>query len=356
MLILEFVIAFGLLVFLHELGHFLVTRLFGIEVEEFGFGYPPRLVKLFTWKGTDITLNWIPFGGFVRPKGENDPEIPDGLGAANPWKRLGVALAGPLMNLMLGVIIFTIVFMRLGMPQSSVVKIVDVNLDSPAEMAGILPEDIILRVNKTTIDSMTALADVVNANLGKEIVIEYQRNGKQFETIAIPRLNPPQGEGSLGIVMGNPIVSMNIIQAVPYAFQAVYEQGRQLVLLPGRLMQGEVQPEEARFVGPVGIYSMYEQAREADVVATTEPETQQIPAINTLALMGIITVALGLTNLLPILPLDGGRILFTLPEILFKKRVPVKYENFLSAVSFFIMIFLMIYITTQDIINPINMP
>ena len=133
---------------------------------------------------------------------------------------------------------------------------------------------------------MTTLADAVNANLGEEIVIEYQRAGKQFETSAIPRLNPPQGEGSLGIVMGNPIVSMNIIQAVPYAFQAVYEQGRQLVLLPGRLMQGEVQPEEARFVGPVGIYNMYEQAREADVVATTEPETQQIPAINTLALMG----------------------------------------------------------------------
>ena len=176
MLILEFVIAFGLLVFLHELGHFLVTRLFGIEVEEFGFGYPPRLVKLFTWKGTDITLNWIPFGGFVRPKGENDPEIPDGLGAANPWKRLGVALAGPVMNLILGVVIFTIVFMKLGMPQSSVVKIVDVNIDSPAEMAGILPEDIILRVNETTIDSMTALSDSVKANLGEEIVIEYDRS------------------------------------------------------------------------------------------------------------------------------------------------------------------------------------
>jgi len=356
MLILEFVIAFGLLVFLHELGHFLVTRLFGIEVEEFGFGYPPRLAKLFTWKGTEITLNWIPFGGFVRPKGENDPEIPDGLGAANPWKRLGVALAGPVMNLLLGVIIFTVVFMKLGMPQTSIVTIVDVNANSPAETAGIMPEDVILRVNETAIDSMSALADAVKANLGEEILIEYERGGQRFETRAVPRVNPPEGEGSLGIVMGNPVINMNVIQAVPYAFQAVYEQGRQLVLLPGRLIQGEVQPEEARFVGPVGIYSMYEQAREADVEATAEPQAQQIPAINTLALMGIITVALGLTNLLPILPLDGGRILFTLPEILFKKRVPVKFENYLNAISFFILIFLMIYITTQDIINPIVVP
>ena len=356
MLILEFVIAFGLLVFLHELGHFLVTRLFGIEVEEFGFGYPPRLAKLFTWKGTEITLNWIPFGGFVRPKGENDPDIPDGLGAANPWKRIGVALAGPMMNLLLGVIIFTVVFMKLGMPQTSVVKIIEVAQNSPAETAGIMPEDIILSVNGTTIDSMTALSDVVKANLGEEIKIDYQRDGQQFETSAVPRVNPPEGEGSLGIVMGNPVVSMNITQAVPYAFQAVYEQGRQLVLLPGRLIQGQIQPEEARFVGPVGIYSMYEQAREADVEASSTPQAEQTPAINTLALMGIITVALGLTNLLPILPLDGGRVLFALPEIILKKRVPVQFENFLNAVSFFILIFLMIYITTQDIINPIVIP
>lgn len=356
MLILEFVIAFGLLVFFHELGHFLVSRWFGIEVEEFGFGYPPRLAKLFTWKGTEITLNWIPFGGFVRPKGENDPDIPNGLGAASPWKRIGVALAGPMMNLIIGVIIFTIVYMKLGLPQTSIVKIVDVNQNSPAEIAGIMPEDIILRVNETPIDSMSVLADVVKENIGEEVLIEYQRNGQRFETTAVPRVNPPEGEGALGIVMGNPIVSMNLFQAVPYAFQAVYEQGRQLVLLPGRLIQGEIRPEEARFVGPVGIYSMYEQAREADVEVSADPQPQQIPAINTLALMGVVTVALGLTNLLPILPLDGGRILFALPEIIFKKRVPVQFENFLNAVSFFILIFLMIYITTQDIINPIVVP
>ena len=77
--ILQFVFFFGFLVFIHELGHMLVSKALGIEVEEFGFGYPPRLAKLFTWKGTEITLNWIPFGGFVRPKGETEANEPGGM-------------------------------------------------------------------------------------------------------------------------------------------------------------------------------------------------------------------------------------------------------------------------------------
>jgi len=80
--IFEFIIAFGLLVFLHELGHYLAAKLFNIQVEEFGFGFPPRLVKLFQFRETEFTLNWIPFGAFVRPKGENDPEVPGGLASS----------------------------------------------------------------------------------------------------------------------------------------------------------------------------------------------------------------------------------------------------------------------------------
>ncbi|HOD05757.1 MAG TPA: site-2 protease family protein, partial [Anaerolineaceae bacterium] len=105
--ILEFILALGVLVFLHELGHFLVSRFFKIEIEEFGFGFPPRMVKLFKLGGTDFTINWIPFGAFVRPKGENDPEVSGGLASANPWVRLAVLLGGPVMNLLTGVILFT---------------------------------------------------------------------------------------------------------------------------------------------------------------------------------------------------------------------------------------------------------
>src|SRR4030065_1802748 len=94
-LIFEFILVLGILIFVHEFGHFIAMKLFKIEVEEFGFGYPPKLVKLFEWGGTRFTLNWIPFGGFVRPKGENDPTIPGRIDVICNYKRFGVAHAGP---------------------------------------------------------------------------------------------------------------------------------------------------------------------------------------------------------------------------------------------------------------------
>ena len=116
----------------HELGHFFAARFFKVEVEEFGIGFPPRLATLFTSKGTRFTLNWIPLGGFVRPKGENDPSVPGGLAAANPWVRLGVLFAGPMMNILLGVILSVIVVYNLGEPDK--VKIAEISPNSPAAL------------------------------------------------------------------------------------------------------------------------------------------------------------------------------------------------------------------------------
>jgi regulator of sigma E protease len=112
---LVFILAFGGMVLIHEFGHFIVARLCKIEVEEFGIGLPtPGAVTLFTWQGTRFTLNWLPLGGFVRPKGENDPNVPGGLAAASPWKRLAVLVAGPLMNLITAVIVFSIIINQSG--------------------------------------------------------------------------------------------------------------------------------------------------------------------------------------------------------------------------------------------------
>src|SRR5512135_20855 len=109
-----FILGIAVLIFIHELGHFLAARLLGVEVEEFGIGFPPRAVKLFEHKGTVYSLNWIPLGGFVRPKGENDPDVPGGLAAASPWVRLGVLFAGPFMNLIAGVVLGVMLFYSMG--------------------------------------------------------------------------------------------------------------------------------------------------------------------------------------------------------------------------------------------------
>src|SRR5512138_3571210 len=140
-----FLLALGGMIFVHELGHFIAARLAGIEVEEFGFGLPSKkLVTLFTWKGTEFTIHALPLGGFVRPKGENDPNVPGGFGAANPWKRLVVLVAGPLMNLLTAIIVFSALIAYEGVPQPGHVKIDTVAENSPAQQANIQPGDIIV--------------------------------------------------------------------------------------------------------------------------------------------------------------------------------------------------------------------
>jgi len=355
--IIEFVILFGLLIFFHELGHFVVCRIFKIEVEEFGFGFPPRMLTLGKVGNTIISLNWIPFGGFVRPKAENDDSVEGGLASANPWVRIAVALGGPVTNLGIGILLFSLVFVQAGMPDRGRVQIFDVNENSPAASAGLQPGDIFVSINDEPINSQEELSSIVLQNRGNEISIVIERDGQQIETSATPRISPPPNEGALGIAMGNPTVQVNLIQAIPMATQATYEQARMLIALPGMLIRGQVQPDQARFVGPIGIYDMYAQARELDEeVSAAAPQegASTPPAIFTLSLMAMLSVALGLTNLLPIPALDGGRILFTLPEIITGKRIPQEYENLVHLIGFAALIALMIYITTQDIINPIQ--
>ncbi len=355
--IVEFVIAFGVLIFLHEFGHYIVSKFFGIEVEEFGFGFPPRLVKLFQFQETEFTLNWIPFGAFVRPKGENDPSVPGGLASANPWARLAVLFGGPFMNLLTGIILFSLVFTQLGAPDINKVLIVGVNKNSPAEAAGLKPNDIVSAINGQAVTSTQQLSDLVHQNLGNTISISLQRDGKDIVVQTTPRVNPPAGEGALGITMSNPVHQINWLQSLPYASQIAFDQGRQLITLPVMLLRGQVSPQEGRLVGPKGIYDIYQAARSRDQQEATATQTPPPPVgLNTLSFLATISIALGFTNLLPIPALDGGRILFVLPEIFLRRRVPAQYENMIHLIGFTALILLMIYITTQDIIHPVVMP
>lgn len=352
MRIVEFVIGLGLLIFIHEFGHYLFARLFKIEVEEFGFGFPPRMLKLFTFQGTEFTLNWIPFGAFVRPKGENDPDQKGGLADAAAWKRLLVFLGGPLMNLGMAVLIFALVFSITGIPDRSKVLIQDVSANSPAQTAGIAAGDRVVSINGEAITSVEKLASLVTANLGKEMEIVLEKDGSQRAVNATPRANPPQGEGALGILMGYSIQKANYISSIPFGFEAVGMQIDALVSLPGKLIRGEVQGQDARVIGVVGMYSIFDNTRAED--QTDQASGGGMP-ISTLALFGTISAALGITNLLPLPALDGGRILFLIPELLMGKKVPQQYENLVHSIGFILLLILMVVITIQDIINPIQL-
>ncbi|HOE70311.1 MAG TPA: M50 family metallopeptidase [Brevefilum sp.] len=354
LLILQVVIIIGILIFFHELGHFLASRAVGVHIEEFGFGYPPRLAKIATWKGTEITLNWIPFGGFVRPKGEDDDTIEGGMAAAPAWKRLTIAAAGPLMNFLLGIIILVIIYSALGVPASDQAMITQVAPNSPAMQAGLLPGDIFISVDDVVIEHMDQLVTVINERAGSPLNVKILRDDQVETFILTPRLEPPPGEGAMGVALSNPLKPTPFFQSAGYALNSTGLIIRETLLLPVRLIRGTVDPAMVRPVGYKGIYDIYSQAVEMDQetsIATAEP----VP-IFTLSIIANISIALGITNLLPIPALDGGRILFTLPELILRKRIPQKWENAINTVSFLLLILLMVVITVLDFTNPIVLP
>lgn len=348
--ILEFVAALAALIILHELGHFLMAKLMKIDVEEFGLGYPPRAVTLFTAGGTKFSLNWLPFGGFCRMKGETDPTVPGGFMTAGPWKRIAVLVAGPIMNLLAAVVMYAIIISMIGMPQLDRVEVKDVAPGSPADVAGLQSGDIILKLDETNIDSTEALSKAVGENIGKEVSLYFQR-GSEYLTVSLtPRLDPPQGEGAMGIVMGNPVKPVGLLSTLPSGVVATYEHGKALFGFVGQMIRGQANTEQARLVGFKGMYDIYSQTRASEPV-------EGIPsAVNALAFFTSITISLGLLNLLPVPALDGGRIVFALPEILLKKRIPAEYENWINLVGFALLLLLLVYINLQDFINPLPKP
>lgn len=450
-----FVAVFAGVVFIHEFGHFLVSRLLHVEVEEFGFGLPPRILTMwhqrgylllrsgrrleiprdiglpFPWSailnreltltadpaedklilrsmtlpaalpgkvnaqagkaeagsvqrigakegqmtltdtiaeahpGTEFTLNWLPVGGFVRPKGENDPNIPGGLAAASPWTRLAVLFAGPTMNLLLGVVVFTLLFVQMGVPDYSEVQIGEVLSGSPAAQAGFQVDDIVLTANGVAIHDPTQLHDVIYASLDKPVVFTLRRGDQVVTVTATPSSSRPQDQGALGISMGAALVkSGSLIQSLQYGAIATYGQARLLILLPAQLIRGQGSAQDSRFVGLKGIYDLFGQAVSRDVQSReTTPATggsaaAQTPTYFTLQLIGILTISLGVLNLFPFPALDGGRIIFVLPELVLRRRIPMEWENGINAVGMVLLLLFMVYVNVMDFVNPavVNLP
>jgi len=357
---LVFILAFGGMVLIHEFGHFIAARLCKIEVEEFGIGLPtPGAITLFTWQGTRFTFNWLPFGGFVRPKGENDPNVPGGLSAASPWKRLVVLFAGPLMNLLMAVLIYSIIFTRVGVPDANRVLVSSVTENGPAAQAGFQYGDIFVSGNGKAIHNYDELRVIVDANESKPVTFLVDRHGEQVELVATPEMNAEANRIMIGVGLGVPFKRpTSPVETVSLGAQYTYYNIRALLALPAQMVRGTLNSEQSRLVGLKGIYDILQQTVSHDVQASasnapvsTDPIDQPV---RTLELIASLSISLGIFNLFPFPALDGGRIIFVLPELIFRRRVSPRVENLIHGMGMAFLLLLMIYINVMDFINPVN--
>ncbi len=462
---LIFVGVFGVVILIHELGHFVVGRYFKVEVEEFGIGLPPRMLRYwwakgsfvingqrieipsnfnppFKWQetlnqpakitadkvdekwilrtievelkeetseeetdhilvnadgttaeaetkviseivqvgeeagaftregnisevhpGTEFTINWLPIGGFNRFKGENENfEASGGFTSAKPGVRLAILLAGATMNLLLGVLVYAIIISQMGIPDYNTIQIYDVSPNSPASEAGFLENDIILKINGEAVTTDEQLRYLIATNMDEDIDITLQRDGEIIETQATPSSSRSATEGALGFVPGYAYEdSPSFIETMVYSVKITAYHAKEILLMPAKMIRGNIAPEEGRFIGFKGIFNIFEQTVDADVEsrvdvpsASSPSGTTPPPTFYTLNLIASLTITLGVFNLLPFPALDGGRIFFLLPELIFKKRIPPKFENAVHGIGMMLLLAFMLYINVMDFVNPVD--
>jgi regulator of sigma E protease len=308
--------------------------------------------------GTRFTLNWLPLGGFVRPKGENDPNVPGGLAAASPWKRLAVLVAGPAMNLLTAVLIYSIIFSRVGVPDASRVLVSSVTEGGPAAQAGFQSGDIFISGDGQPIRNYDELRAIVDANENQPVTFLVDRGGEQIELTTTPEMNAEAERIMIGVGLGVPFKrTTSPVETLSLGAQYTYYHIRALIALPAQMIRGTLDSEQSRLIGLKGIFDVLEQTVSRDVEASTTAPASTDPLdqpVRTLELIASLSISLGLFNLFPFPALDGGRILFILPELIFRRRVSPQLENAVHAMGMAFLLLLMIYINVMDFINPIN--
>lgn len=462
-------------VIIHEFGHYFAAKLIGVSVLEFGVGFPPRALRLFTWQGTEFSLNWLMIGGFVRPLGEdfvgptedtgkekekhNDqPQISErdellargvpaeqikSLNEANPMPRIFFMVAGAGANFISAIFVFMLIAL-IGLPQevgarlqivsllsgafegtgiqqgdaieqidgayfanaaeffalweakqgeettlrmrrvstaqpyevmirpqgkpSAFVFVSGVAQDSPGAEAGLQPGDLISEVDGVPLpllNAVTTLQNITAERAGQTLSLTVFRGSERLQVALTPRLNPPPGQGRIGIAIAShyrlgealsladaqaqqELVPQPLGAAIAYGFSRTGDVLATIVAIPGRIIAGTISPEEARPVSIVGISQVGGQVLQQSLTDGTP--------IMMLNFFALISIFLGFTNLLPLPPLDGGRVVFVIVEMLRGKPLPFQIEYAVYKIGIIFLLSLGVLVIFYDLINPLKLP
>jgi regulator of sigma E protease len=373
-----FILILGVLVLVHELGHFLVAKRNGVISDEFGFGFPPRIFGTYKDKkgqrrwvfgnkeiGNDLksedetvySFNLIPLGGFVKIRGEDGEDKKDKKSFANQsiWVRFKILFAGVLMNFILAIVLFSLAF-QIGLPESvgddyqtedAKIQIAQVVKDSPAEEMGLEMGDRVLSIQTEEglmpVSKIKTFQELIENNKGKEVSMNIEREGQE-ELLVLKseiREDAPEGQGLLGVqLVRTTFARYGFFEATWMAIQTSFSMILAILVFLGDLIVRifSSQPVTAEVAGPVGI-------------AVMTGKMVQFGLAYVFQFVALLSINLAVINLLPIPALDGGRIFFLLIEKIKGAPLSQKLEGTANAIGFFLLILLMVFVTVKDFAN-----
>jgi regulator of sigma E protease len=373
-----FIIILGVLVLVHELGHFLVAKRNGVISDEFGFGFPPRIIGTYKDKqgkrrwifgnkeiGSDLknenetiySFNLIPLGGFVKIRGEDGEDKEDKKSFANQtiWVRFKILFAGVLMNFILAIVLFSLAF-QIGLPESvgddyqadeAKIQIAQVVKDSPAEEMGLEMGDRVLSIQTEeglmSVNKIKTFQELIENNRGKEISMNIEREGEEDLLVLKSEIREeaPEDQGLLGVqLVRTTFARYGFFEATWMAVQTSFSMILAILVFLGDLIVRifSSQPVTADVAGPVGI-------------AVMTGKMVQFGLAYVFQFVALLSINLAVINLLPIPALDGGRIFFLLIEKIKGTPLSQKLEGTANAIGFLLLILLMVFVTVKDFAN-----
>lgn len=366
--ILVAVVTLGILVIIHECGHFLVAKHFRIKVLEFGFGLPPRLWGK-KFKDTLWSINALPFGGFVHLLGEDDDNAKNlknksSFASQSAVVRIAVVIAGVAMNLALAVALYTVIlstqsftselplltghhFAATTQTNSQTILINEVFPSSPASQANLQKGDKVISFNNQPLTSVKQLAELSKSFADQEVVLGIRSlKGKERVVTLTPRSNPPQGQGAIGVSLsGFPVAVLEYrqpLQRVFVGFIHSYNLTAYSIDVLGSLFrrsveQKDIAPVSSSVSGPVGIFQIIGEI------------TKQQDARIYLDFLAALSLNLAIVNILPFPGLDGGRLIFFVGEVFTRRKINPQVEKYIHTAGFAILLGFILLLTASDL-------